>query len=60
MGAGVFILTMHPQCIGRGHRVLMLERLIEHLRGHEGVRFVTMQEAAREFRAAHPLTGVGG
>ena len=26
---GVFTLTMHPQVIGRGHRFLMLERLID-------------------------------
>ncbi|GAA4012963.1 polysaccharide deacetylase [Streptomyces plumbiresistens] len=31
--AGLFTLTMHPQVIGRGPRVLMLERFIEHARG---------------------------
>ena len=39
MGEGVFTLTMHPQVIGRGHRILMLERMIEYLmKGHEGVK----------------------
>lgn len=52
---GVFVLTMHPQCIGRGGRLLMLERLVEHLKGHEGVRFRTMAEVAAEFRTARPL-----
>jgi peptidoglycan/xylan/chitin deacetylase (PgdA/CDA1 family) len=28
---GVFILTMHPQVIGRGHRMLFLEKLLEHM-----------------------------
>jgi peptidoglycan/xylan/chitin deacetylase (PgdA/CDA1 family) len=54
LGAGVYILTMHPQSIGRGHRLLMLERLVEQMRMRAGVRFVTMREAAEEFRRANP------
>ncbi len=54
LGAGVYILTMHPQSIGRGHRLLMLERLVEQMRVRAGVRFVTMREAAEEFRRANP------
>ena len=30
---GVLVVAMHPQVIGRGHRVAMLERFIEHARG---------------------------
>lgn len=48
---GVLTLTMHPQVIGRGHRMLMLERLIGFYRRHEGVRFATLGEAAEGFRA---------
>jgi peptidoglycan/xylan/chitin deacetylase (PgdA/CDA1 family) len=48
---GVFTLTMHPQVIGRGHRMLMLERFVDYLAGHEGVRFATLSEAADAFRA---------
>ena len=48
---GVFTLTMHPQVIGRGHRLLMLERLIGFFAGHEGVRFATLAQAADDFRA---------
>ena len=55
LGEGVFILTMHPQAIGRGHRLLMLERLIQHIREREGITFKTMAEVANEFRHAHPL-----
>lgn len=47
---GVFTLTMHPQVIGRGHRMLMLERLIDHFSSHDGVRFTTLASAAEEFR----------
>lgn len=51
---GVFTLTMHPQVIGRGHRLLMLERLIGWLKTHEGVEFSTLSAAADRFRANHP------
>jgi peptidoglycan/xylan/chitin deacetylase (PgdA/CDA1 family) len=51
---GVFTLTMHPQVIGRGHRFLMLERLISWMKSHEGVQFTTLGAAADRFRAEHP------
>ena len=55
LGKGVYTLTMHPQVIGRGHRLLMLERLVRHIRDHQGIEFVTMLEVASEWRQAHPL-----
>lgn len=55
LGSGTFILTMHPQSIGRGHRLLMLERLVEYIRSKPGVVFKTMREVATEFRRARPL-----
>ena len=36
---GIFTLTMHPQVIGRGPRLDMLERLIDHMQGHDGIMF---------------------
>jgi peptidoglycan/xylan/chitin deacetylase (PgdA/CDA1 family) len=54
---GVFNLTMHPQVIGRGHRMLMLERLIDYFRGYDGVRFATLGRAADDFRAVNPRKG---
>jgi len=54
---GVITLTMHPQVIGRGHRILMLERLIGYFQQHEGVRFATLGQVAEEFRASHPHAG---
>jgi peptidoglycan/xylan/chitin deacetylase (PgdA/CDA1 family) len=53
IAGGVFTLTMHPQVIGRGHRMLMLERLIAYFKGHDGVQFTTLAEAADAFRATH-------
>jgi peptidoglycan-N-acetylglucosamine deacetylase len=55
LGEGVFILTMHPQAIGRGHRLLMLERLVQHIGERDGIIFKTMAEVANEFRRIHPL-----
>ena len=55
IGEGVFTLTMHPQVMGRGHRLLLLERVIEHIRQREGVVFSKMEDVAREWRQAHPL-----
>ncbi|HEX5501464.1 MAG TPA: polysaccharide deacetylase [Thermomicrobiales bacterium] len=54
---GVLTLTMHPQVIGRGHRMLMLERLIAYFREHDGVRFAGLGQVAGEFRAAQPRGG---
>ncbi|MGH7842561.1 MAG: polysaccharide deacetylase family protein [Candidatus Binataceae bacterium] len=54
VGEGVYILTMHPQTIGRGHRLLMLERLLDHMSGRAGVTFKTMSEVAFEYRQTHP------
>ena len=46
---GVFTLTMHPQVIGRGHRMLMLERLIATFKTHD-VNFRPVGVASEEFR----------
>jgi len=47
---GVMTYTMHPYVIGRGHRMLMLERLIERLSA-QGAQFTTMLDAAKAFDA---------
>ena len=41
-----FNLTMHPQYIGRPGRLLMLERLIDHIRSFPNVEFMRCQEVA--------------
>ena len=44
---GVFTLTMHPQVIGRGHRIALLERFIQHVLDHRSVRCARMGDVAR-------------
>jgi hypothetical protein len=41
---------MHPQVIGRGHRIKLLEQVIEHGQRYPGLRFARMGEVAEEFR----------
>ncbi|HWE63275.1 MAG TPA: polysaccharide deacetylase [Chloroflexota bacterium] len=45
-----FVLTMHPQIIGRPHRMRMLERMIQHITQQEGVWITQMGEIADDFR----------
>jgi peptidoglycan/xylan/chitin deacetylase (PgdA/CDA1 family) len=45
---GVLTYTFHPFVIGRGHRMLLLERLILELR-ELGAEFLAMEEAAAQF-----------
>jgi len=56
MDWGILTYTCHPFVIGRGHRMLMLEELIEKLRVR-GARFMTMEAAAREWLKTAPPTG---
>jgi peptidoglycan/xylan/chitin deacetylase (PgdA/CDA1 family) len=44
---GVFLLTMHPHVTGHRSRISLLERLIEYMKGHEGVWFGTHEQVAR-------------
>lgn len=46
---GVFILTMHPQVIGQAHRIMRLEKLIQHMQTKDNVEFKTMDEVAQAF-----------
>jgi peptidoglycan-N-acetylglucosamine deacetylase len=52
---GVYVLTMHPEFIGRGHRIMLLERLIQRFQACEGVRFSTLGQYAQEWRQANAL-----
>lgn len=53
---GVLTCTFHPQVIGRGHRMLFLERLITELEGL-GATFSRMDVVAREFAQRSPFPG---
>jgi peptidoglycan/xylan/chitin deacetylase (PgdA/CDA1 family) len=52
---GVFVLCMHPEIIGRGSRVMLLEGLIEHIESQDGVSFEALGEYAQRWTAANPV-----
>jgi peptidoglycan/xylan/chitin deacetylase (PgdA/CDA1 family) len=52
---GILTYTCHPYVIGRGHRMMMLERLIQALIERRAV-FATMEEAAGEYRGRRKTT----
>jgi peptidoglycan/xylan/chitin deacetylase (PgdA/CDA1 family) len=52
---GIFTLTLHPEVIGRGYGMLLLERLIAHFESREGVRFERLIDYAERWKAAHPI-----
>ncbi|MFT6533898.1 MAG: peptidoglycan/xylan/chitin deacetylase (PgdA/CDA1 family) [Limimaricola cinnabarinus] len=54
MDYAVFPITIHPDVSGRPQVLLMLERLIDYIQGHDGVRFVTMDEMADDFAKRSP------
>lgn len=47
---GMLVYTFHPYVIGRGHRMLILEKLIDELT-RQGAEFLTLDEVQHEFRA---------
>ena len=61
---GVCVVTFHPQVIGRGHRLLGLERFLDAA-GELGVEFDRLDRVAEQFRAGRaygvyrPGAGVG-
>lgn len=50
MDYAVFPMTIHPDVAGRPQFLLVLERLIAHMNAHEGVRWMTMEDIANDFR----------
>jgi peptidoglycan/xylan/chitin deacetylase (PgdA/CDA1 family) len=53
---GILNYTFHPFVIGRGHRMLALEKLLRAL-ADEGAQFRTLEEAAGEYDRRHPFQG---
>jgi peptidoglycan/xylan/chitin deacetylase (PgdA/CDA1 family) len=47
IGTGILNITMHPQVIGRGHRLLFLEEFMKYAAGHPGVSFTTCVDYVR-------------
>jgi peptidoglycan/xylan/chitin deacetylase (PgdA/CDA1 family) len=54
MDYAVFPITIHPDVSGRPQVLRMLDRLIRHISERDGVSWVTMEEAADDFRARSP------
>jgi hypothetical protein len=57
MDYAVFPITIHPDVAGRPQVLLVLERLIFHINAHQGVRWMTMEEVAEDFRKRRPFRG---
>ncbi len=49
---GLVMVTVHPECIGRGHRMAMLERFIEAAAMLEGVSFERLDTVVSRWSAA--------
>ncbi|QNE13765.1 polysaccharide deacetylase [Pseudarthrobacter sp. NBSH8] len=54
MDQAVFTMTIHPDVSGRPQVLLMLERLIEHINGHDGVSWKTFDQIADSFLSRTP------
>ena len=54
---GVLTFTCHPFISGRGHRIMVLDRLIQQLK-REGAVFMRVDEAVQAFKRRHPPTPV--
>lgn len=52
---GVYVLTMHPQAIGRGSRLAMVESLIDAARELEHAAFERLGDYAARWHEEHPL-----
>lgn len=58
---GVFCITFHPQVIGRGGRMTILENLIAHMKAADAA-FRRVGDVVTDWKAAHPhrAGGAGG
>ncbi len=57
MDYAIFPLTIHPDVSGRPQVILMLERLIGYINGHDGVKWMTFEQIAEDFRRRFPFSG---
>lgn len=53
--SGVFTLTAHPQVIGRGHRMNLLENFLQHILSRGQARFARLSEVVEELSAGAQL-----
>ena len=57
MDYAAFCFTIHPDVSGRPQVIMMLERLIEYVNGHAGVRWATFEEIAEDALTSDPREG---
>jgi peptidoglycan/xylan/chitin deacetylase (PgdA/CDA1 family) len=50
----VFTMTIHPDVSGRPQVLLMHERMIEYINGHEGVSWMSFDDIADDFAQRFP------
>jgi peptidoglycan/xylan/chitin deacetylase (PgdA/CDA1 family) len=50
-------MTIHPDVSGRPQVLLAHERIIDHISGHDGVRWVTFDEIAEDHLRRNPRGG---
>jgi peptidoglycan/xylan/chitin deacetylase (PgdA/CDA1 family) len=51
---GLVMVTVHPECIGRGHRMAMLERFIDAAAALDGVAFERLVDVVDRWATANP------
>jgi peptidoglycan/xylan/chitin deacetylase (PgdA/CDA1 family) len=54
MDYAAFTMTLHPDVSGRPQVLLMLERIIEYISSHAGVRWVPFETIVEDFKSRHP------
>jgi hypothetical protein len=52
---GVFDLTMHPQVIGRGPRIRMLDELVTYMKAQDGVVFDRVRDYVDRWKRLNPV-----
>ena len=58
---GILVLTLHPQVIGRGHRMVMLRSFLEYATMQPGLQFSACLDYARAWRVGRsPSLPIGG
>ncbi len=50
---GLLTVTMHPECIGRGHRMAMVEQFIAEARSLDGLVFERLDAVVSRWSAAN-------
>jgi len=58
MDYAAFTFTIHPDVSGRPQVLMMLERVIEYISGHEGVEWMPLESMAVDYRSRFPFQGL--